>query len=86
LVALSDPLKPQLKETVADLDRMGVRLKIITGDNALVTERIAREAGLRRPQVVTGAQLDKLSDLALPVRAEDADVFAEIEPRQKERL
>jgi Mg2+-importing ATPase len=86
LVALSDPLKPGLKETVADLDRMGVRLKIITGDNALVTERIAREAGLQRPEVVTGAQLDKLSDLALPVRAENADVFAEIEPRQKERL
>jgi Mg2+-importing ATPase len=86
LLALSDPLRPGVQATVAELERLGVRLKMISGDNALVAARVGREAGLRNPQVLTGAQLQQLSDIALPVRAEEVDVFAEIEPSQKERL
>jgi len=86
VLVLADPLKPGIAATVADLARMGVRLKIITGDSALVAERIAREAGLAQPEVLTGAQLLLLSDSALPRRAETCDVFAEVEPNQKERL
>lgn len=86
LLALTDPLRPGVKATVAELERLGVRLKMITGDNALVASRVGREAGLRNPEVLTGAQLQQLSDTALPVRAEQVDVFAEIEPSQKERL
>lgn len=78
MLALSDPLKPGIQRTVTALDGMGVRLKLITGDNALVAARIGREAGLRNPEVVTGAQLRRLSDEALPVRASEVDVFAEI--------
>jgi Mg2+-importing ATPase len=86
LLGLSDPLRPGVEATVAELERLGVRLKIISGDNALVAARVGREAGLRNPEVLTGAQLRQLSDAALPVRAEAVDVFAEIEPNQKERL
>ena len=86
LLALSDPLRPGVRATVAELDRLGVRLKMITGDNALVAARVGREAGLRDPRVLTGSELEQLSDSALPVRAEQVDVFAEIEPNQKERL
>ncbi|MCX5931333.1 MAG: magnesium-translocating P-type ATPase, partial [Cyanobacteria bacterium] len=86
LLALTDPLRSGVTATVAELERLGVRLKMITGDNALVAARVGREAGLRKPEVLTGAQLQQLSDAALPVRAEEVDVFAEIEPSQKERL
>ncbi len=86
LLAFSDPLQPGVHDTVAELERLGVRLKMITGDNALVAARVGREAGLRHPEVLTGAQLQLLSDTALPVRAQQVDVFAEIEPSQKERL
>lgn len=86
LLALADPLRPGVKATVAELARLGVRLKMITGDNALVAARVGREAGLRNPEVLTGTQMQQLSDSALPVRAEQVDVFAEIEPSQKERL
>lgn len=86
LLALTDPLRPGVKATVAQLARLGVRLKMITGDNALVAARVGREAGLRNPEVLTGAQMQQLTDSALPVRAEQVDVFAEIEPSQKERL
>ncbi len=86
LLALTDPLRPGVKATVAELARLGVRLKMISGDNALVAARVGREAGLRNPEVLTGAQMQQLTDSALPVRAEQVDVFAEIEPSQKERL
>lgn len=86
LMALSDPLQPGVMATVAELGRLGVRLKMITGDNALVAARVGREAGLQNPEVLTGAQMQLLTDTALPVRAEQVDVFAEIEPSQKERL
>jgi len=86
LVALSDPLKPGIHQTVVELERMGVRLKLITGDNALVAARIGREAGLRNPEVLTGPELHQLNEAALSVRAQEVDVFAEIEPNQKERL
>jgi Mg2+-importing ATPase len=86
LLVLADPLKAGIAATVAELAGLGVRLKIITGDSAPVAERIAREAGLADPRVLTGADLLALSDAALPLRAEAWDVFAEVEPNQKERL
>ncbi len=86
LLVLADPLKPGIAATVAELAGLGVRLKMITGDSAAVAGRIAREAGLANPQVLTGADLLALSDSALPLRAEACDVFAEVEPNQKERL
>ncbi|MEB3331464.1 MAG: magnesium-translocating P-type ATPase [Synechococcaceae cyanobacterium] len=86
LLVLSDPLKAGITATVAELAGLGVRLKIITGDNALVAARIGAEAGLVNPAVITGRDLQALSDQALPVRAEQVDVFAEVEPNQKERL
>ena len=86
LLVLRDPLKPGIPATVAELQKLGVRLKIITGDNALVARRIGQEVGLLNPAVISGAELLKISDEALPIRAEAVDVFAEVEPNQKERL
>ena len=86
LLVLRDPLKPGIPATVAELQKLGVRLKIITGDNALVARRIGQEVGLLNPAVISGAELLQISDEALPIRAEAVDVFAEVEPNQKERL
>jgi len=86
LLALADPPKPGIAETVAQLARLGVRLKVITGDNALVAARVGAEVGLPEAHVLTGAELLALSDDALPVRAQETDIFAEVEPNQKERL
>lgn len=86
LLALSDPLKPGIAATVQELAAMGVRLKLISGDNARVAARVGREAGLANPEVISGAELLQLSDAALRVRAAHCDVFAEVEPNQKEKL
>jgi Mg2+-importing ATPase len=84
---LFDPLRPGIVETIARLRALGVRLKCITGDNALVAASVGRQAGLGDgARVLTGAQLREISNEALPRRADETDLFAEIEPNQKERL
>ena len=83
---LFDPLRPGIVETIGRLRAMGVRLKCITGDNALVAASVGRQAGLDDARMLTGAQLREISYEALPQRAAETDLFAEVEPNQKERI
>lgn len=85
IVALYDPLKPGIAGTVQDLKRHGVSLKIFTGDNGLVAAGISAELGLR-PAIITGLEMYHMGDEALWARVNDVDVFAEVEPNQKERI
>jgi Mg2+-importing ATPase len=86
LLALADPPKPNVSSTLAELRRLGVGLKLVTGDNALVATNVARTVGLRADRVLTGPVLRTLSDQALRLRVHDTDVFAEVEPNQKDRI
>ncbi len=86
LLALEDTPKQAVAETVAQLRRLGVRLKMITGDNQLVARSVAVQSGLPNPRVLVGSELGRLSNPALVNRAKSTDVFAEIEPNQKERI
>jgi Mg2+-importing ATPase len=81
-----DPPKPGVQETIARLEGLGVRLKIITGDNQLVADHTARSIGLVEPRILTGSALDDLHDEALWHAAEQTDIFAEVDPNQKERI
>lgn len=85
-LVLFDPPKPNIIETIAGLKNLGVALKIITGDNRLVAANLSHQMGLSGTVVLTGPDLRELSDGALLKRAVDVDVFAEIEPNQKERI
>jgi Mg2+-importing ATPase len=86
LVALSDPPKAGIESTLRELRHLGIRLKIVTGDNALIATHLAEQVGLNAEQVLSGRDIQKMSDAALMRQASDVDVFAEIEPGQKERL
>jgi Mg2+-importing ATPase len=86
ILALADPPKRGVGATIAALAGLGVRLKLITGDNARVAARVGAEVGLDGARVMTGAELRLLSDEALPVAAQNTDIFAQIEPNQKERI
>lgn len=81
-----DRPKPGVTEAIADLSRLGVSVKLITGDNALVARHVAALVGLRTTQVLTGRQLDDLHDEALWHAAERTDLFVEVDPNQKERI
>ena len=85
-LVLRDPPKAGIVETIRELEDLGVRLKMITGDNALVAANIARQVGLNDAVLLTGSELRQLSDEALVQRAPTVDVFAQIEPNQKERI
>lgn len=81
-----DPPKADVAKAIADLSDLGVQLKIITGDNKLVAMHIAKEVGLKVSNVLTGAELMKLNDESLWNRIENTNLFAEVDPNQKERI
>jgi Mg2+-importing ATPase len=85
-VLLADPPKAGAARALADLRALGVRVKIISGDNRLVARHVARAVALDGDDVMTGAELDELHDEALWARAERVSVFAEVDPNQKERV
>jgi Mg2+-importing ATPase len=85
-ITLYDPPKINVKETLQNLENLGVQFKLITGDNALVTGSIARQIGLKDPIILTGVQIREMSEGALLAQAFKANIFAEVEPNQKERI
>jgi Mg2+-importing ATPase len=85
-LVLFDPPKANIIETIGSLKNLGVALKIITGDNHLVAANVGQQMGLSNTKILSGADLRDLSDGALLRRVNDVDVFAEIEPNQKERV
>ncbi|PZR25843.1 MAG: magnesium-translocating P-type ATPase, partial [Azospira oryzae] len=85
-ITLYDPPKSNVHETILNLRKLGVQLKIITGDNALVTDSLARQIGVENRTILTGAEMRKLSDAALVHQVMAVNLFAEVEPNQKERI
>lgn len=82
----SDPLKPGVVEVIAALKQQGVQLKVISGDHPLVTAYIGESVGLNPKAIITGPELDALSDEALLTVVLKTDLFAFIEPIQKARI
>jgi Mg2+-importing ATPase len=85
-LVLFDPVKPGIVETIAELRSLGISLKIITGDNRLVASHLSQQIGLSNTRILTGPELRRMSDEALLKQVNEADVFAEVEPNQKERI
>jgi Mg2+-importing ATPase len=81
-----DPPKEGVKDTIQALEKLGVRLKVITGDNKLVARHTGQVVGLGDAKVVTGAELDDLRDEALWHTVEETTIFAGVDPNQKERI
>ena len=85
-LTFSDRPKEGVAAVIADLAKLGVAVKLITGDSRLVAEHVAAAVGIRADRVLTGAQLDNLHDEALWHAAERTDLFTEVDPNQKERI
>jgi len=85
-ITLFDPPKPNVEAIITKLNTLGVKLKIITGDNALVAKSLALQVGIKDPKILTGAELQKMTRAALMHQATSTDIFAEVEPNQKERI
>lgn len=85
-LVFADPPKADAKETLQQLRDLGIGLKVITGDNRAVAASISHRVGIEAPVIVTGSDLRTLSEEAVQQRAREADVFAEVEPNQKEQI
>jgi Mg2+-importing ATPase len=86
LLIFHDPLKPGLIDTLNDLRRLGISLKVISGDNRYVAKYVGSQIGLTNPRILTGEELRHMSTDILIHKAATTEIFAEIEPNQKELI
>jgi len=85
-VAFLDPPKPTARRAIEVLRSLGIEFKILTGDNELVTKKICSEVGLDVKGLVTGDEIEKISDGELKELVKTTSVFARLSPLQKERV
>ncbi len=85
-IILQDPVKEGITETISELHKLHVGLKIITGDNKNVAKSIALTIGIANPKILTGSEVFKYSPEALNHLVKHTHIFAEVEPQQKEQI
>lgn len=85
-VTFLDTPKKTAKDALLKLHQLRVGLKVITGDNEIITRKICDEVGMENIKIITGAQMEKLSDAELKKTVEEADVFGRVSPEQKLRI
>lgn len=85
-VAFLDPPRRGLRQVLEELRNVGVRVKVITGDNELVASKICREVGLTVHGTIMGSEMEHLNDDALGAIVEKTTIFARFSPEQKNRV
>ncbi len=85
-LAFVDPPRSDAREVVAKLRAEGIHVKVLTGDNELVAEHVCNEVGISTRHILTGRDVDAMSDPALAHSAEHVHVFARVSPAQKNRV
>jgi Mg2+-importing ATPase len=85
-LAFADPPRADTASTVAALRQDGVQIKIVTGDNELVTRHICEQVGIDTSRVVLGSEIVRMTDAALQHVVEETTVFARVAPAQKSRI
>ncbi len=87
LIALEDPVRPTVAQSVRECYGAGIRVVMITGDYPGTAQNVARQIGLRpSDNFMTGSEMDLLSDLELQERIGDINIFARVVPTQKLRI
>lgn len=84
--AFLDPAKKTVAETLQSLKKHGVEIKILTGDNELVTQKIAHDINLPIKGIILGSEMEEMNDTALRIKAEETTIFARVSPDQKTRI
>jgi Mg2+-importing ATPase len=85
-LTFSDPPLESAKSSLLDLRRDGIEVKILTGDNELVTQHICSQVGLNVGRIILGNELEGMTDPALAHVVEQTSVFARVSPAQKNRI
>ena len=85
-IAFLDPPKDSAAEAIRALNANGVAVKILTGDNDIVTRNVCRQVGIQVDKYLTGPQIEAMSDADLTIATRDTPVFARLNPQQKVRV
>ena len=85
-IAFLDPPKESAGAAIAALAGKGVTVKILTGDNEVITRKICREVGIDAGEILLGAQVERMDDASWRTLADRTTVFAKLTPAQKERI
>lgn len=85
-IGFLDPPKTSAKNAIERLNHAGIRVIVLTGDNAEVTQTVCDRVGINSSKIVLGSQIDKLSDTAVLRHLRKTNIFAKLSPIQKERI
>ncbi|WP_118974279.1 magnesium-translocating P-type ATPase [Taibaiella koreensis] len=85
-IGFLDPAKPSAKASIEALQRLGVHIKVLTGDNEIVTRKICRDVGIPFDKILLGNDLEKMSDNELQNHVAAVSIFAKLSPVQKSRV
>ncbi|WDF75937.1 magnesium-translocating P-type ATPase [Mucilaginibacter sp. KACC 22773] len=85
-VGFLDPAKPSAKPAIEGLQKLGVSIKVLTGDNEVVTKKICRDVGIPVQHVLTGKELEQMSDKDLSLKLDETSILAKLSPIQKARI
>lgn len=85
-LAFFDPPKQSVAETIKDLKELGVDIKILTGDNEFVTEKICKDVGINFDKILLGKEIENLNEIELSEKIKSVSVFAKLSPYDKEKI
>jgi len=85
-VGFLDPAKPSAKPAIEGLQKLGVSIKVLTGDNEVVTKKICLDVGIPVQHVLTGKELELMDDEELTLKLDETSILAKLSPIQKARI
>ncbi len=85
-ILFSDTIKKDVKAVIQELEELGVEIKVLTGDNEFVTEKVCRDAGLLVKGVLLGNEIAQLSQNALAIRLKEVTICARCSPIEKQKI
>ena len=85
-IGFLDPPKTTANASIQEMKRLGVNIKVLTGDNEIVTKKVCREVGIDITGVLLGNEIDQLDDALLLERISTTNLFAKLTPIQKSRI
>ncbi|MCD0476355.1 magnesium-translocating P-type ATPase [Flavobacterium sp. EDS] len=85
-IGFLDPAKPSAQPSIAALQELGVTVKVVTGDNEIVTKKICNDVGIPVKNIVLGTELESMTEEELSLKIDDVSIFAKLSPLQKVRV
>ncbi len=85
-IGFLDPAKPTAKPAIIGLQKLGINIKVLTGDNEIVTKKICRDVGIPIQHVLLGNAVEQMNDIELTQKIDETSIFAKLSPLQKSRI